>query len=56
MVFYTNMVRIMGGTILEVGQGKRKAEEIASLLENGDRTLAGMTLPASGIVSFIGRI
>ncbi|HHY06200.1 MAG TPA: tRNA pseudouridine(38-40) synthase TruA [Clostridia bacterium] len=47
--FLYNMVRIMGGTILEVGQGKRKAEEIASLLENGDRTLAGMTLPPQGL-------
>ncbi|MGI6588243.1 MAG: tRNA pseudouridine(38-40) synthase TruA [Peptococcia bacterium] len=47
--FLYNMVRIMGGTILEVGQGKRKAEEIACLLQDGQRQLAGVTLPPQGL-------
>ncbi|MGI6145175.1 MAG: tRNA pseudouridine(38-40) synthase TruA [Clostridia bacterium] len=47
--FLYNMVRIMAGTILEVGQGKRKAEDIAGLLQSGQRKLAGMTLPPQGL-------
>jgi tRNA pseudouridine38-40 synthase len=47
--FLYNMVRIMGGTLLEVGKGKVKAAEITELLQTGDRTLAGMTLPPQGL-------
>lgn len=47
--FLYNMVRIMGGTLLEVGKGKYKAEKIVELLKTGDRTLAGMTLPPQGL-------
>ena len=47
--FLYNMVRIMAGTLLEVGQNKRDTHDIAYLLENGDRKLAGMTLPPQGL-------
>ncbi|WP_456277058.1 tRNA pseudouridine(38-40) synthase TruA [Bacillus sp. AK128] len=47
--FLYNMVRIMVGTILEVGQGYRKPEEIISILEVRDRTKAGKTAPGNGL-------
>jgi len=47
--FLYNMVRIMVGTLLEVGLGKRRPEEIPLLLAAGDRTAAGPTVPARGL-------
>ena len=47
--FLYNMVRIMAGTLLEVGQGKRKAGDVVGLLQSGERKLAGMTLPPQGL-------
>jgi tRNA pseudouridine38-40 synthase len=47
--FLYNMVRIIAGTLLEVGQGKRKPEEIAAIIEGKDRALAGKTAPAHGL-------
>ncbi|KZE68206.1 tRNA pseudouridine synthase A [Fictibacillus phosphorivorans] len=47
--FLYNMVRIIIGTLLEVGQGKRKPEEIVTILEGKDRSLAGKTAPAHGL-------
>ncbi|MFG6497398.1 tRNA pseudouridine(38-40) synthase TruA [Fictibacillus sp. UD] len=47
--FLYNMVRIIVGTLLEVGQGKRKPEEISAILEGKDRSLAGKTAPAHGL-------
>ena len=47
--FLYNMVRILVGTVLEVGAGKRKAEEIPAILEAKDRTLAGKTVPGHGL-------
>lgn len=47
--FLYNMVRIMAGTLLEIGQGKRKAEDVLLLLQNGERKCAGMTLPPQGL-------
>ncbi len=43
--FLYNMVRIIAGTLVEVGLGKIKQEEIASIIESKDRTRAGKTLP-----------
>ncbi|WP_422448589.1 tRNA pseudouridine(38-40) synthase TruA [Thermoanaerobacterium sp. DL9XJH110] len=47
--FLYNMVRIMAGTLLEVGLHKMEPYEIASVLESGDRTRAGRTLPPQGL-------
>lgn len=47
--FLYNMVRIMAGTLIEVGLGKRRAEEIPSILASLDRQNAGMTAPARGL-------
>ncbi len=47
--FLYNMVRIIAGTLLEVGNGKRKPEEIAEILEKKDRSAAGPTAPACGL-------
>lgn len=47
--FLYNMVRILTGTLLEVGMGKRKPEEMSSILEGRNRELAGTTAPAQGL-------
>ncbi len=43
--FLYNMVRIISGTLVDVGLGKIKPEEITSIIESKDRTRAGKTLP-----------
>ena len=43
------MVRIISGTLLEVGLGKIKPEEITDIINSQDRTKAGKTLPAHGL-------
>ncbi|MBR2996647.1 MAG: tRNA pseudouridine(38-40) synthase TruA [Lachnospiraceae bacterium] len=47
--FLQNMVRIMTGTLLEVGFGKREPSEMTGILEALDRRLAGPTAPAQGL-------
>ncbi len=47
--FLYNMVRILTGTLLEVGLGERKAEEMPAVLASLDRTRAGKTAPAQGL-------
>jgi len=47
--FLYNMVRIMTGTMVEVGMNKRPAESIIELLEKKDRRLAGITAPPQGL-------
>ena len=47
--FLYNMVRILTGTLLEVGLGERKAEDMPAILESLDRTRAGKTAPAQGL-------
>ncbi|GMB10032.1 tRNA pseudouridine(38-40) synthase TruA [Thermolongibacillus altinsuensis] len=47
--FLYNMVRIIAGTMLEVGIGKIKAEDIPHILEKKDRSLAGKTAPGHGL-------
>ncbi len=47
--FLMNMVRIMVGTLVEVGLGRRAPETIDALLQAPDRTRAGMTAPARGL-------
>ena len=43
------MVRIIAGTLVEVGSGKIKPEEIKSIIEAKDRAMAGKTLPPQGL-------
>lgn len=47
--FLYNMVRIITGTLVEVGQGKRKPEEIQGIIEATDRQAAGYTAPPQGL-------
>ena len=47
--FLYNMVRIISGTLVEVGRGKIKQEEIPNIINKGDRALAGKTLPPQGL-------
>ena len=47
--FLHHMVRIMVGTLLEVGWGKRTPESMTELLEAKDRAKAGVTAPAQGL-------
>lgn len=47
--FLYHMVRILMGTLLEVGMGKRRPEDMEALLESRDREQAGFTAPAQGL-------
>ena len=47
--FLYNMVRIIAGTLLDIGMGKKKPEDITGILESLDRKNAGPTLPAKGL-------
>lgn len=47
--FLQYMVRILSGTLLEVGFGKRTPESMVELLEAKNRSLAGFTAPAKGL-------
>ncbi len=47
--FLYNMVRIMTGTLLQVGMGKTDPESIKSVLESRRRALAGPTMPPHGL-------
>ena len=47
--FLQNMVRILVGTLLEVGQGKRTPESVRDVLLAKDRKLAGFTAPPQGL-------
>ena len=51
--FLHHMVRNIVGSLLVVGRGERPRDWIAELLEQRDRTIAGPTAPASGLL-FIG--
>ncbi len=47
--FLYNMVRILVGTLLEVGSGERAPDEMADILAKKDRRCAGKTAPAHGL-------
>lgn len=47
--FLQNMVRILTGTLLEVGRGRISADSMTEILNKQDRTLAGPTAPARGL-------
>ena len=48
--FLYHMVRILTGTLLEVGLGKRPPEDMTAILSAKDRCAAGPTAPAQGLV------
>ena len=48
--FLYNMVRIIFGTILKVGYGQIKPQDVQSILEGKSRVLAGKTMPANALV------
>lgn len=47
--FLYNMVRIIAGTLVDVGLGKIEPDEIPEIIENGERSRAGKTLPPQGL-------
>jgi tRNA pseudouridine38-40 synthase len=47
--FLPNMVRILTGTLIEIGEGVRKPDDIENILNGLDRALAGPTAPAHGL-------
>ncbi len=47
--FLRHMVRNIVGTLVEVGRGKIKADEINKILASGDRSRSGPTAPAQGL-------
>jgi len=47
--FLKNMVRIIAGTLVDVGLGRLTAEDVADALRSRDRTRAGRTAPAHGL-------
>ncbi len=47
--FLYHMVRILTGTLLAVGRGELKPEDMADILASRDRTRAGETVPACGL-------
>jgi tRNA pseudouridine38-40 synthase len=47
--FLYNMVRILTGTLVDVGTGRRPLGTIAAALSAKDRSLAGITAPAHGL-------
>lgn len=47
--FLYNMVRIISGTLVDVGLGKIEPSDILKIIEEKDRTKAGKTLPAHGL-------
>ncbi|MDP1836244.1 MAG: tRNA pseudouridine(38-40) synthase TruA [Chlamydiales bacterium] len=48
--FLYKMARNIVGTLIYVGCGKLQLDEVTSILNSKDRTLAGMTAPAHGLV------
>lgn len=49
MGFLYNMVRILTGTLIEVGLHKRTPESVAEALFSCDRARAGFTAPPEGL-------
>ena len=47
--FLRNMVRIIVGTLVEVGTGRFTPAQVPEILESRDRTRAGITAPAQGL-------
>lgn len=50
--FLYNMVRIIVGTLIDVGMGKKEPADIISILESKERKKAGKTCPPQGLCLF----
>lgn len=48
--FLQQMIRIMTGTLIEVGNGTKKVEDIQQILESKIRENAGFTVPSEGLI------
>lgn len=48
--FLQNMIRIMTGTLIEVGNGTKQPVDILEILESKDRSKAGYTVPPEGLI------
>lgn len=48
--FLHNMVRILTGTLIEVGTGRRRPEDMQAILQACDRSQAGYTAPSQGLI------
>ncbi|MEW6213277.1 MAG: tRNA pseudouridine(38-40) synthase TruA [Acidobacteriota bacterium] len=47
--FLRYMVRTIAGTLIDIGRGHRRVDEMAEILESRDRRLAGRCAPAAGL-------
>lgn len=47
--FLYNMVRIIAGTLVEIGQGKKNPEDVKAIIDSMDRQNAGHTAPPWGL-------
>lgn len=47
--FLWNMVRIIAGTLFDVGRGRLTPEQVGAAIDSGDRRQAGPTLPPAGL-------
>ena len=47
--FLRHMVRIVVGTLIEIGAGRRAVDDVARAIESGRRADAGPTAPARGL-------
>jgi tRNA pseudouridine38-40 synthase len=47
--FLKYMVRIIAGTLIDIGRGRKQPEVIQAIFDTGDRTLAGITAPPGGL-------
>ncbi len=48
--FLYNMVRIIMGTLVDIGMGKKSVEDIGKILSSRDRKNSGKTMPSKGLV------
>ena len=47
--FLRNMVRAMVGTLLDIGSGRLKFEDLPGVMDSGNRSNAGISVPAKGL-------
>lgn len=47
--YLRNMVRIIAGTLVDIGRGRKDVDWVLELFENRDRTKGGMTAPPQGL-------
>jgi len=47
--FLRNMVRAIVGTLIEIGNGKKKIKDLEKILKSKERSKAGYSVPAKGL-------